>query len=119
MNKVIINTSSKAVIYLLSLFFVCYASISMAKEDTSYRIPYLDDAKIFAELTDELPAVVNYFTQRDKQEIIDFYQEQYGEAISSETKRSRLTLHFAKDQQKLRVIISKQGDRYQVDALRQ
>ena len=43
--------------------------------DESFDIPYLADAKVFAEFTDELPAVLNYFTLHNEQEIIEFYQQ--------------------------------------------
>ncbi|GLX76902.1 hypothetical protein tinsulaeT_02420 [Thalassotalea insulae] len=104
---------------LLVIAIAISASASAEQSPENFTIAYLDDAKLFAEFTDELPAVINYFTQHNEQEIIDFYQQKYGEPSRSEMKRGRLTLYFNKDNQALRVIISKQGNRYQVDALRQ
>ncbi|MDG1750180.1 MAG: hypothetical protein P8I03_00710 [Thalassotalea sp.] len=82
-----------------------------------HPIPYLEDAKIFAQFTDELPAVINYFTAHNEQEIINFYQGKFGDATNSEMKRNRLTLYFNHSDKQLRVVISKQGTKSQVDIL--
>jgi hypothetical protein len=87
------------------------------QNDEKYPIPHLDDAKVFAQFTDELPAVINYFTAHSEQEIINFYQEKFGEASSSEMKRGRLTLYFNHNDKQLRVVISKQSNKNQVDIL--
>ncbi|TPH14641.1 hypothetical protein [Litorilituus lipolyticus] len=80
-------------------------------------IPVVDNAKVFANLTEELPAVLNYFTQYSEEEVITFYQQSYGDALSQERKRGRLTLHYQQNEQKMRVVISKQGEQRQVDVL--
>lgn len=88
---------------------------AMAQE--AINIPYMDDAKIFAEFSDELPAIVNYYTLHSEQEIITFYQSEFGEANHTQVKRGRLTLVFEYDNKQLRVIISSQSNRRQVDAI--
>jgi len=106
-------------------FIAAFASISLftaiatdvQASESNAPIAYPTGAKIFASYTDELPMVINYYTQLSNQEIIRFYQEKYGEAIKSEMKRGRLALYFNLQTNTLRVIISKQGNFQQVDAL--
>jgi len=110
--------------YLSSLLVTCSAllfstSIFAEQETSAIKIPYLEDARLFAEYTDALPAVINYFTKHSKEEIITFYQNKYGEATKSEMKRGRLTLYFSIGDKTLRVVISQQNNRQQVDALLQ
>jgi len=81
------------------------------------NVPTLADAAVFAQFTDKLPAVVNYFTKSDEQSIIEFYQKSYGEPLSQERKRGRLTLTFSNDTNTIRVVISKQNKKQQVDVL--
>jgi hypothetical protein len=88
------------------------------------KIPVLDDAQIFAEFTDSLPAVVNYFTQSNESEVIDFYQQAFGEAVSQERKLisperklGRLTLQYVNGEEAMRVVISEQGKKHQVDII--
>jgi len=80
-------------------------------------IPVLDDAQIFAELTDSRPAVVNYFTNASEAQVIDFYQQAFGEATSQERKYGRLTLYFLKGEEMMRVAISQQDRKRQVDVI--
>jgi hypothetical protein len=80
-------------------------------------IPLVEDAIIFANLDGELPAVVNYYTIISEQEIIDFYQLSFGEVLSQERKRDRLTLTFQDDTLMKRVVISQQNDKHQVDVI--
>ncbi|WP_206485488.1 hypothetical protein [Thalassotalea sp. G2M2-11] len=108
------STIKKLTITLLAALSTVFSLVSNAE---NFDIPALDDAKLFAQYTDELPAVINYFTQQNEQAIIEFYQQHFGEAISNEMKRGRLTLHFNTKNGDLRVVISQQGKRYQVDAL--
>jgi hypothetical protein len=84
---------------------------------TNRYIPLLDDAVIFANLDDELPAVANYYTQMSEQAVIDFYQQSFGEAASQERKRERLTLIYLSDDLVKRVVISQQNDKRQVDVM--
>ncbi len=80
-------------------------------------IPVLDDAQVFAEFTDSLPAVVNYFTQASEAQVIDFYQQAFGEAHSQERKRGRLTLEYSEGEEAMRVVISQQNKKRQVDVI--
>ena len=72
---------------------------------------------MFAKFTDELPAVVNYFTRATQEQIIDFYQQHYGEFLSQEKKRGRLTLTYQHKKQRVRVVISEQNSKRQVDII--
>ena len=78
-------------------------------------IPVVKNAQIFATFTDRFPAVVDYFTSVSEKNIISFYKNNYGEPIKQETKRGRLTLFFIKENKNIRVIISKQNSKQQVD----
>ena len=80
-------------------------------------IPVIAGAKVFAQYTDDMPKVVNYFTTHNEQEIIHFYQEKFGDALSSTVKRGRKSLVFHVNEQQLTVIISTQGKVRQVDAI--
>jgi len=101
------------------LAFCCgtFCTSILAQPTTQINIPTLDDAAIFAEFTDKLPAVVNYFTKSNEQTIIEFYQNSYGEPLSKERKRGRLSLTFSNDNNNIRVVISKQNKMQQVDVL--
>ena len=81
------------------------------------EIKQLANAQVFASYIDELPAVLNYFTVSSKQEIIIFYQKHYGEVISQELKHKRLTLKFKHNEHNIRVVISTQNNKQQVDVL--
>lgn len=80
-------------------------------------IPVIEDARVFAEFSDALPAVINYFTSASEDEVIEFYQQSFGEAISQERKRGRLTLHYTQAEEAMRVVISPQNNKRQVDVL--
>ncbi|MBU2893806.1 hypothetical protein KO495_10780 [Colwellia sp. D2M02] len=80
-------------------------------------IPVIQDAIIFANFGDELPAIVNYYTFANQAHIIKFYQEAYGELVSQDTQYGRLTLHFRANEQQIRVIISPQDKKQQVDVI--
>lgn len=80
-------------------------------------IPVLADAKIFAEFSDELPAVINYFTNSSEADVIDFYQKSFGEPLSQERKRGRLTLKYQETEEMMRVVISQQNKKRQVDVI--
>lgn len=81
------------------------------------NIPILEDAQVFAEFTDSLPAVINYFTLASETQVIDFYQQAFGEAHSQERKRGRLTLKYAEGGEAMRVVISQQNKKRQVDVI--
>jgi hypothetical protein len=80
-------------------------------------IPVLEDAQVFAEFSDALPAVINYFTQSTEAQVISFYQQAFGAANSQERKRDRLTLKYQEGKEKMRVVISQQNKKYQVDVI--
>lgn len=90
-------------------------SLSLMVNAQQLAIP--EDAKVFAEHSESYPKSINYFSQQSEAELIDFYQALWGEAISSSRKRGRLTLSFTQESQQLRVIISPQNNRQQVDIL--
>jgi len=80
-------------------------------------IPILEDAQVFAEFTDSLPAVINYFTNASEVQAIEFYQQAFGEADSQERKRGRLTLKYTEGEEAMRVVISQQNKKRQVDVI--
>jgi hypothetical protein len=80
-------------------------------------IPVLEDAQVFAEFSDALPAVINYFTQSTEAQVISFYQQAFGAANSQQRKRDRLTLKYQEGKEKMRVVISQQNKKYQVDII--
>lgn len=80
-------------------------------------IPILEDAQVFAEFSDSLPAVINYFTNHNEAQVIDFYQQAFGVAKSQERKRDRLTLKYQQGEESMRVVISQQNDKRQVDII--
>ena len=81
------------------------------------KIPTLADAKVFAEFTDSLPAVINYFTDASEAQVIEFYLQEFGVANSQERKRGRLTLNYAEGEEVMRVVISQQNKKRQVDII--
>jgi hypothetical protein len=80
-------------------------------------IPIIEDAQVFAEYSDSLPAVINYFSYATESQVIHFYQQAFGEPRSQERKRGRLTLKYAEGAEAMRVIISQQNKRRQVDVI--
>jgi hypothetical protein len=80
-------------------------------------IPVLDNAQIFAEFSDSLPAVINYFTSLAEPQVIDFYKQAFGEAYSQERKHGRLTLKYKQAEEMMRVVISQQDNKRQVDVI--
>jgi ABC-type Fe3+-hydroxamate transport system substrate-binding protein len=81
------------------------------------EIPVLKDAQVFAEFSDKLPAVINYFTHSTEAQVINFYQQAFGKADSQERKRNRLTLQYQKGEEMMRVVISQQNKKRQVDII--
>lgn len=82
-----------------------------------YEIAVINEAEVFYRYSQKLPSVVNYFTQFNEQEIVDFYQDKYGQPNNTETKRGRLILHFSLTDFNARVIISTQNKKRQVDVM--
>ena len=106
--------SCKAVIIAFALL---NSSLTVAQEKLVITIPTLNDARVFAEFKDKMPAVVNYFTKKTEEEIIAFYQKEYGEPLQQERKRGRLTLNFSQETNNIRVVISQQNSVRQVDVI--
>ena len=77
----------------------------------------ISNAQVFANITDELPAVLNYFTSATEEQIIKFYQQHYGDYISQERKRGRLTLSYQHAKKAIRIVISQQNKKRQVDVI--
>jgi len=100
----------------LSLTFSALLTSALCAEDI-FDIPVIDDAIIFASFNDKTPAVINYFTSMNEKDIINFYKMSYGEISHQERKRGRLTLSFYPDDLAIRVIISKQNNKHQVDVI--
>ena len=109
MKKVLISSVISSLILL--------SNGLQAEDNTGYQIPVIEHANIFAQFTDRLPAVVNYFSDDSEQAIISFYQNSYGEVITQERKRGRLTLLFTHNSMNIRVVISQQNKKRQVDVL--
>ena len=82
-----------------------------------YTIATMPDAVVFYQYSKKLPSVVNYFTAYSQQNIIDFYQEKYGTANSKELEHGRLILYFSLEKAKIKVIISNQDGKQQVDVI--
>ncbi len=94
------------------------SSMALANNDASpVSIPMMDNAQVFADFTDDMPAVLNYFTRATEEQVIEFYQQHFGEAISQERKRGRLTLTYQQTKQMMRVVISQQNKKRQVDVI--
>lgn len=85
--------------------------------EEAYNIPVIEQAQVFAQFTHDLPAVVNYFSNESEETIINFYQDVYGEPLSQNRIRERLTLFFTDKNNNVRVIISQQNNKRQVDVL--
>ena len=98
---------------LLSLSALTFAS----DEVNPVSIPMLDNAQVFADFTDDIPAVLNYFTSSSEDQIISFYNQNFGESIAQEKKRDRLTLTYKKEKKTIRVVVSQQNNKRQVDII--
>jgi hypothetical protein len=110
-------TNKPLISYVIALCFFGLSANTYADEQVKINIPVVDGARIFAQFDDEIPAVVNYFTSAEESKIISFYNESYGEIVSRERKRGRLTLNYLADMQSIRVIISQQNKSRQVDVI--
>ena len=110
-NKYALLGTSVAGAFLFSLSSVALAS------SNEISIPMLDNAQVFAEFTDEMPAVLNYFTLATEEQVVNFYQQQFNEPTSKERKRGRLTLTYLKGEQAIRVVVSQQNKKRQVDVI--
>lgn len=116
------NKKSRKLSLFVSAVLLSFSTSIYAFEDSetstnSIIIPMMTNAQVFADFTDELPAVLNYFTSATQEQVIDFYQQHYGEYLSQETKRGRLTLTYQQEKQRIRVVISQQNKKRQVDVI--
>lgn len=102
---------------LLSFSTSIYALEESEVSTNSVIIPMMTNAQVFADFTDDIPAVLNYFTIATEEQIINFYQQHYGEFISQEKKRGRLTLTYQQEKHSIRVVISQQNRKRQVDVI--
>jgi len=85
------NKYSKKLSLFVSAVLLSFSTSIYALEDSdastnSVVIPMMTNAQVFADFTDELPAVLNYFTSATQEQVIDFYQQHYGDYLSQETK---------------------------------
>jgi len=116
------NKYSKKLSLFVSAVLLSFSTSIYALEDQDTRkgnvtIPMMTNSHAFADFTDELPAVLNYFTSATEEQIIDFYQQHYSDSLSQERKRGRLTLIYQQGQHKVRVVISQQNRKRQVDII--
>ena len=82
-----------------------------------YEIAIANNAEVFYRYSQNLPSVVNYFTELNEQEIVEFYQEKYGEFTNKAIKRDRLMLYFSHAGNDIRIIVSSQNKKRQVDVM--
>lgn len=111
-----IKRSISKVILCFSLTWTANAIASNEAKDV-INIAKLADAEVFASYTDKLPAVLNYFTTSSEEEVIAFYKSSYGDVLTRDLKYKRLTLTFKENDKVIRVAISTQGKKRQVDVL--
>ncbi len=111
-----INKLLPATLLIIGLV-VLPTTVLAEKTGQKVEIITMNDAIVFANFSDELPAVINYFTKYSEQEIIDFYRQQYGEATKSSVKRNRLTSYFSFNGMGVRITISLQNKKRQVDVI--
>lgn len=116
MKKNIIKQSIVALALSQLLSMPAYA-LTKIEDDVPVVIPKMKHAQVFAQFDDKMPAVLNYFTKSTEQEVVNFYKNAYGDILEQNKKRGRLTLYFAKDNQKVRVVVSTQNNKRQVDIL--
>lgn len=118
MNKKI---SGKLPLFISALFLAFSTSLYALDDGDEKKqnvvIPKMTNAQVFADFTDDVPAVLNYFTPASKENIISFYQQHYGEHLSQEEKRGRLTLTYQQKNHSIRVVISQQNKKRQVDVI--
>jgi hypothetical protein len=104
-------------VILLSFSLNIHAIETKETKAKSVIIPIMTDAQVFADLTDKLPAVVNYFSNATEEQIVGFYQQKYNGFLSQERKRGRLTIIYEQEKQYIRVVISQQNKKRQVDVI--
>jgi hypothetical protein len=103
---------------MFSMF--CSALLSSAvhaANDNGVSIDVMSDARVFAQYDEEIPAVINYYTKKSEQNVIDFYRGKYGSPSFSQRLKGRLTQKFMHDGKHFRVVISQQDNYRQVDVI--
>jgi len=121
-NKVINKKNSNKLPLFISAILLNFSASIYALEGSeastnSVTIPMMANAQVFADFTDELPAVLNYFTRASEEQIIDFYQQHYNGFLTQERKRGRLTLTYQQEKHSIRIVISQQNKKRQVDVI--
>ncbi|WP_076419690.1 hypothetical protein [Colwellia sp. UCD-KL20] len=119
------KNTNKSLIFSIFCSTLCSALLSSTLLSTSayaadtekVTIEVMNDAKIFAQFDDEIPAVINYFTTSNETSIVNFYEEKFGQAITSNRRKGRLEKSFVKDKHNINIIISEQNNFRQVDVL--
>ena len=112
---------SKLSLFVSTILLSCstriYALEDSEASTNNIIIPMMTNAQVFADFTDDIPAVLNYFTNASEEQIIDFYQQHYSDSLSQERKRGHLTLTYQQDKHNVRVVISQQNRKRQVDVI--
>lgn len=115
------KNSSKFSLFVSAILLSFSANIHAFEEGETKQnnviIPMMTNAQVFADFTDELPAVLNYFSDATEEQIVDFYQQQYNGFLSQERKRGRLTIIYEQAKHNIRVVISQQNKKRQVDVI--
>jgi len=101
----------------LLTFLILINTCVQADTSEKISIAVMENAKVFAQFDQEIPAVISYFTIHSEIEIISFYSNIYGKPLSNEYKRERLELTFVDSLHHIRMIISQQDNVRQVDIL--
>ncbi len=117
LKKVTLKIASKLTLFTSAILFSCSFAVLAENDESGFSIPTIANAQVFADFSDDIPAVLNYFTRATEEQIIDFYQQSFGESISQERKRGRLTLTYQQETKNIRVVISQQNKKRQVDVI--
>ncbi|MFT5758619.1 MAG: hypothetical protein ACI9LM_003365 [Alteromonadaceae bacterium] len=107
-------TANSKLIITFIILLSAYFQVNAAEKPV---ITVMDDARIFAQFDQEVPAVVSYFTKNTELDIISFYSDFYGKPLNNKTKKKYLALTFVDNQHNIRIIISQQDNLRQVDIL--
>jgi hypothetical protein len=105
---------------LIAAIILNLSTVSVANEtvkNTPVTIPQLEDAQVFADFTNDTPAVLNYFTLSTKKQVTAFYSLQFGQPVSQEKKQDYLTLIYQQEHYMIRIVISEQSNKRQVDII--
>lgn len=121
MHSMFKNTIKKSILAITlshAIVFSASALVKIADENHEpIDIEKLANAQVFAEFNDKLPAVLNYFTQSSEEDVIEFYENAYGNIVERNAFAGRSTLYFVHNEKQIRVVISTQDNKRQVDIL--